>query len=191
MVFSLDVMKFLYESCEVFWIFNLHEMENYLEVNIFRFLFCKYSILKFRHAWHQDSSSDKAVWFKKQSFHVIVSKLRLIFSKLKVIVSNFRWTWKHFGYYLWSMKSPNIFMWLSFAKGYRGLLQKWRSAVFGAMKSLAFGETVKKERLACSLSKMVSLDTSWGIKCRADVLKGDEPSWIITKRKPRIDSVNE
>lgn len=32
---------------------------------------------------------------------------------------------------------------------------------------------------------------SKGIKRRAEVLKGDEPSWLFTKRKPRIDSVKE
>jgi len=29
------------------------------------------------------------------------------------------------------------------------------------------------------------------IKCRAEVLEGDEPSWLFTKRKPRIDSIKE
>lgn len=67
-------------------------------------------------------------------------------------------------------------------------------AAFGAMKSLAFGETVKKKRLTSSVSKPVSLNRrsiSKGIKRRAEVLKGDEPSWLFTKRKPRIDSVKE
>jgi len=67
-------------------------------------------------------------------------------------------------------------------------------AAFNAMKSLAFGETVKNKRLASSVLKMVSLDRrsiSKGIKCRAEVLEGDEPSWLFTKRKPRIDSIKE
>ena len=62
-------------------------------------------------------------------------------------------------------------------------------AALGTMKSLAFGETVKKKRLTSSVSKLISLNRqliSKGIKCRAKVLKGDEP-----KRKPRIDSVKE
>ena len=71
--------------------------------------------------------------------------------------------------------------------------KKENQAAFGAMKSLAFGETVKKT-LTSSVSKLVSLNRrsiSKGIKRRAEVLKGDEPSWLFTKRKPRIDSVKE
>ena len=49
-----------------------------------------------------------------------------------------------------------------------------RQAAFGAMKSLAFGETVKKKRLTSSVSKLVSLNR-WSIsKCikrTAEVLK--------------------
>ena len=48
--------------------------------------------------------------------------------------------------------------------------------------------------MTSTVSKLVSLDRrsiSKGIKRRADVLKGDEPSWLFTKRKPRINSVNE
>ena len=72
--------------------------------------------------------------------------------------------------------------------------KRGRQAAFGAMKSLAFGETVKKKRLTSSVSKLVSLNR-WSIsKCikrTAEVLKGDEPSCLFTKRKPRIDSVKE
>lgn len=67
-------------------------------------------------------------------------------------------------------------------------------AAFGAMKSLAFGETVKEKRLTSTVSKLVSLDrrsVSRGIKRRFEVLKGDEPSWLLTKRKPRVDSLSE
>ena len=67
-------------------------------------------------------------------------------------------------------------------------------AAFDTMKSLAFGETVKKKRLPSSVSKLVSLNR-WSIsKCikhTAEVLKGDEPSCLFTKRKPRVDSVKE
>lgn len=72
--------------------------------------------------------------------------------------------------------------------------KKESQAAFGAMKSLAFGETVNKKRLTSSVSKLVSLNRrsiSKGIKHRAEVLEGDEPSWLFTKRKPRIDSVKE
>ena len=58
---------------------------------------------------------------------------------------------------------------------------------FGAIKSLAFGETVKEKRLTSTVSKLVSLDrrsVSQGIKHRFEVLKGDEPSWLLTKKKP-------
>ena len=67
-------------------------------------------------------------------------------------------------------------------------------AAFEAMKSLAFGETVKEKRLTSTVSKLVSLDrrsVSQGIKRRFEVLKGDEPSWLLTKRKPRVDSLSE
>ena len=59
-------------------------------------------------------------------------------------------------------------------------------AAFGAIKSLAFGETVKEKRLTSTVSKLVSLDrrsVSRGIKRRCEVLKGDEPSWPLTKRR--------
>ena len=58
------------------------------------------------------------------------------------------------------------------------------------MKSIA----VKKKRLTYSVSKLDSLNRrsiSKGIKRKAEVQKGNEPSWLFTKRKPRIDSVNE
>ena len=67
-------------------------------------------------------------------------------------------------------------------------------AAFGAMKSLAFGETVKEKRLTSTVSKLVLLDrrsVSQGIKHRFEVLKGEEPSWLLTKRKPRVDSLSE
>ena len=57
---------------------------------------------------------------------------------------------------------------------------------FVAIKSLPFGETVKE--------KLVSLDrrsVSQGKKRWFEVLKGDEPSWLLTKRKPRVDSLSE
>ena len=66
--------------------------------------------------------------------------------------------------------------------------------MFGAIKSLAFGETVKEKKLTISVSRLVSLDrrsVSRGITHRFDVLKGDEPSWLLTKRKPRVDSLSE
>ena len=72
--------------------------------------------------------------------------------------------------------------------------KKKSQAPFNAMKSIAFGETVKKKRLTYSVSKLDSLNRrsiSKGIKRRAEVQKGNEPSWLFTKRKPRIDSVNE
>ncbi|KAL9976804.1 hypothetical protein ACROYT_G014138 [Oculina patagonica] len=67
-------------------------------------------------------------------------------------------------------------------------------AAFGAIKSLAFGETVKEKRLTSTVSKLVSLNrrsVSRGIKRRCEVLKGDEPSWLLTKRKPRVDALSE
>ena len=72
--------------------------------------------------------------------------------------------------------------------------KKKSQAPFNAMKSIAFGETVKKKRLTYSVSKLDSLNRrsiSKRIKRRAEVQKGNEPSWLFTKRKPRIDSVNE
>ena len=65
-------------------------------------------------------------------------------------------------------------------------------AVFGATKSLAFGETVKEKRI--QLFESFFLDrrsVSQGIKCNFEVLKGDEPSWLLTKRKLRVDSLSE
>ena len=67
-------------------------------------------------------------------------------------------------------------------------------AAFGAIKSLAFGETVKEKKLTSTVSKLASLDrrsVSRGIKRRFEVLKGDEPSWLLTKKKPRVVSLSE
>ena len=48
----------------------------------------------------------------------------------------------------------------------------------------AFDEKVKEKRLTTSVLKLVSLN--WrsvhrGIRCRFEVLKGDKPSWLLTK----------
>ena len=58
-------------------------------------------------------------------------------------------------------------------------------AAFGAMKSLAFGEPLKKKRMTSTISKLASLDRriiSKGIKRRADMLKGDKPSWLFKEK---------
>ena len=35
-----------------------------------------------------------------------------------VIVLNFMWMWKHFGYFSWWIRWPNIFTWLSSTQGF-------------------------------------------------------------------------
>lgn len=63
-----------------------------------------------------------------------------------------------------------------------------------AFKSLAFGQNVKKSRAQCSLAKVVSLNRKSigrGIKRRMEILKGEEPSWLVSKRKVRFDAVPE
>ena len=63
-----------------------------------------------------------------------------------------------------------------------------------SFKSLAFGENLKKTRSRKSLSKLVSLDQrsiSHGIERRVEILKGEEASWLATKRKVRSDAIGE
>lgn len=65
---------------------------------------------------------------------------------------------------------------------------------FEAIISLAFGETVRGKRLTSTVSKLVSLDrhsVSRGINHRFEVLMGDKLSWLLKKRKPRVDSLSE
>ena len=63
-----------------------------------------------------------------------------------------------------------------------------------AFKSLAFGQNVKKSCAQRSLSQVVSLNRKSigrGIKRRMEILKGEEPSWLVSKRKARFDAVPE
>lgn len=67
-------------------------------------------------------------------------------------------------------------------------------AALGAAKSLSFGENVKKSRSQKTLSKLIALDRrsiKSGIEKREMILKGEEPSWLETKRKTRRDAVTE
>ena len=69
-----------------------------------------------------------------------------------------------------------------------------KRAALRAFKSLAFGENVKKSRAQHSLSQVVSLDLKsiqHGIKRRMEILKGEEPSWLVSKRKVRFDALSE
>lgn len=69
-----------------------------------------------------------------------------------------------------------------------------KRAALRAFKSLAFGENVKRSRAQRSLSKVVSLNRKSirrGIKRRMEILKGEEPSWLVSKRKVRFDAVPE
>lgn len=62
------------------------------------------------------------------------------------------------------------------------------------MKSLIFGEIVKKKRFIFLVLKSVFFNRrsiSKGIKRRVEVFKGDEFSWLFIKRKFRIDLVKE
>jgi len=67
-------------------------------------------------------------------------------------------------------------------------------AVLGAAKSLSFGQNVKKGRSQKTLSKLIAFDRrsiKSGIEKREMILKGEEPSWLVTKRKTRRDAVTE
>ena len=52
-------------------------------------------------------------WTNEIRYYVIFCHIRQSLQKVRylfnVIGSNFAWTWKDFGYYLWCMKRPNIF----------------------------------------------------------------------------------
>ena len=69
-----------------------------------------------------------------------------------------------------------------------------KRAALRAFKSLAFGENVNKSRSQRSLSQVVSLDRKSiqrGIKRRMEILKGEKPSWLVSKRKVRFDALSE
>ena len=67
-------------------------------------------------------------------------------------------------------------------------------AALGAAKSLSFGKNVRKSRSQKTLSKLIALNTriiKSGIRKRERILKGEEASWLETKRKTRRDAVSE
>ena len=60
-------------------------------------------------------------------------------------------------------------------------------AALRAAKSLSFGQNVKKSRSQKTLSKLIALvgrSIKSGIEKCERILKGEEPSWFATKRKP-------
>jgi len=62
------------------------------------------------------------------------------------------------------------------------------------LKSLAFEENVKKSRSQRSLSQVVALDRKsiqHGIKGRMEIVKGEEPCWLVSKRKVWFDALSE
>lgn len=64
----------------------------------------------------------------------------------------------------------------------------------GAAKSLSFGQNVKKSRSQKTVSKLIAFDRrsiKSGIEKREMILKGEEPSWLETKRNTRWDAVTE
>lgn len=69
-----------------------------------------------------------------------------------------------------------------------------RIAVLGVAKSLSFGQNVKKSISQKTLSKLTAFDRrsiKSAIEKREMILKGEEPSWLETKRKTRRDAVTE
>ena len=69
-----------------------------------------------------------------------------------------------------------------------------KRAAYSSFKSLAFGENIRKSRSQKSLSKIISLDErsiAQGINRRMEILKGEEASWLATKRKVRADAIGE
>ena len=67
-------------------------------------------------------------------------------------------------------------------------------AAYTAARSLAFGQSVKSKRQQCRVAKLVNVKrkrVSEGISRRQKVLKGEEASWLATKRSMRLDSVKE
>ena len=63
-----------------------------------------------------------------------------------------------------------------------------------AAKSLSFSQNIKKSRSQKTLSKLIALDRrsiKSGIEKREMILKGEEPSWLATKRKTKRDAVTE
>lgn len=75
-----------------------------------------------RHIDHEKSTNRplNGSWTNEIRYYVIFCHIRQSLQKVRylfnVIGSNFAWTWKDFGYYLWCMKRPNIFFVI---KGYQ------------------------------------------------------------------------
>ncbi|EDO47149.1 predicted protein [Nematostella vectensis] len=69
-----------------------------------------------------------------------------------------------------------------------------KRAAYKALKSLAFGDNIKKSRAKKSLGKLVGLNEksiSKAIKTREEILKGEGESWLYVKRKTRRDALPE
>ena len=83
--FSLGVITFWNQSREVFWIFNLHQVENCLEVNLFTGLVPR-SVFRFENT---------AFWILKFSPYVTYTTPRMPMSFVMLICSyaNQRWNW--------------------------------------------------------------------------------------------------
>ena len=67
-------------------------------------------------------------------------------------------------------------------------------AAYTAARSLAFGQSVKSKHQQSRVAKLVNIKrirVSEGISRRQKVLKGEEASWLATKRSMRLDSVKE
>ena len=67
-------------------------------------------------------------------------------------------------------------------------------AAYTAARSLAFGASVKNKRQQSRVAKLVGIkrqQVSKGISRRQAIIDGDEECWIVTKRRVRMDTVNE
>ena len=65
-----------------------------------------------------------------------------------------------------------------------GSSEKW--AAFKVVKSLAFGEKVKKAKVKKSVGKLVNIgkkSISRAIQDREKIFKGEVENWLYTKRK--------
>lgn len=65
---------------------------------------------------------------------------------------------------------------------------------YSVARSLAFGTSMKKNRLQSRVANLVAVkrqQVSRGIAQREKVFKGVETCWIVTKRKVRMDAIKE
>ena len=158
-------------------------MKRWIKRDSWTILFCAIYLTLFRRAKLGGVRTLKQVW-KSEHFNWWIWLLFLI---RNVIVLNFTWTWKNFGYYLWCVKRPRTF----FASQYsltHSLLGRRRAytlSLLGHMLTLQAHGRFKPNRF--KISKPQARSGGWGgrgslyiiILCKTDVQCFLRPRWRV------------